>query len=441
MPDVVYEIGYPGPSCVKCVVSGVQHLIAQGFVDQDAIGAAGHSWGGYQTAYLVTQTNIFKAVESGAPVSNMLSAYGGIRYDSGMSRQFQYEQTQSRIGGTPWQYPLRYLENSPIHFADRVQTPVLMLHNDNDGAVPWTQGIEYFVALKRLGKEAYLFNYNGEPHGLRKRQNQKDWARRMQEYFDHQLKGAAPPAWMMEGVAFTDRDREKLPFAQSYIDAHVKPPKKKPEPAAEPVTAEAAEATVNGSGDEPKAEVGAEAAEPAAANGTGSPRGDRGRNGRSRGDRAGGREPVAPKIAEGEAAPDFTVDDESGTRRTLADYRGRKLLLWFYPRADTPGCTAQGCGLRDEFAAFEQHGVAVLGVSVDDAAQNAAFKDKHGFPFPLLCDIDRAMAIAYGAAADKEARFARRIGFLIDGDGKVAKVWSRVDPSTFAADALAALPE
>ena len=216
MPDIVYEEGYPGESCVKCVVGGVQHLIAQGFVDEKAIGAAGHSWGGYQTAFLVTRTNIFRAVESGAPVCNMLSAYGGIRYESGMSRQFQYEMTQSRIGGTPWEYPLRYHENSPIHFVDKVQTPVLILHNDQDGAVPWTQGIELFMGLRRLDKEAYLFNYVGEGHGLRKRQNMKDWSRRMSEFFDHHLKGRGKPEWMDRGVPFHERDREKLATTPSY---------------------------------------------------------------------------------------------------------------------------------------------------------------------------------------------------------------------------------
>jgi dipeptidyl aminopeptidase/acylaminoacyl peptidase len=222
-PDIVYREGYPGESALKCIVPGVQSLIARGFVDEGAIGIAGHSWGGYQTAYLVTKTNLFAAAESGAPVSNMVSAYGGIRWGTGMSRQFQYEQTQSRIGGTPWTYPLRFLENSPIFFADKVETPVLMLHNDQDGAVPWYQGIEYFMALRRLGKEAYLFNYVGEDHGLRKRQNQRDWTRRMQEFFDHHLKGMPAPAWMVEGVRFQDRDKEKIRFAPSYIEATAAP--------------------------------------------------------------------------------------------------------------------------------------------------------------------------------------------------------------------------
>ncbi|MCA9319878.1 MAG: S9 family peptidase, partial [Planctomycetes bacterium] len=212
IPDIVYREGYPGESCLKCLVPGVLELIDRGFVDETAIGAAGHSWGGYQTAYLVTRTNLFAAVESGAPVANMTSAYGGIRWGSGMSRAFQYEKTQSRIGGSLWEYPIRYLENSPIFAADKVETPVLMLHNDKDGAVPWYQGIEYFCALRRLGKEAYMFNYVGEDHGLRRRANMLDWSQRMQQYFDHHLKGAPAPEWMDRGVPYAERSAEKLRF-------------------------------------------------------------------------------------------------------------------------------------------------------------------------------------------------------------------------------------
>lgn len=222
VPDIIYEIGYPGESSEKCVITGVQHLIAQGFVDEKAIGIAGHSWGGYQTAHLVTRSNLFAAAESGAPVSNMFSAYGGIRYSSGMSRQFQYERTQSRIGGSPWQYPQRYWQNSPVFYADRVQTPVLILHNDEDGAVPWTNGIEFFMALRRMDKEAYLFNYNGEAHGLRKRANQMDWTRRMAEFFDHHLRGAPAPKWMREGVPYAEREREKIPHVESLNEAKAK---------------------------------------------------------------------------------------------------------------------------------------------------------------------------------------------------------------------------
>ncbi|HFB99536.1 MAG TPA: S9 family peptidase, partial [Phaeodactylibacter sp.] len=128
-PDVPYRVGYPGESALNAVVPGVTSLIEKGFVDAKNIGLQGHSWGGYQAAYLVTKTNIFKCAESGAPVVNMISAYGGIRWGSGMSRMFQYEHTQSRIGGTLWEYPLRYIENSPIFFVDKIQTPLLILHN------------------------------------------------------------------------------------------------------------------------------------------------------------------------------------------------------------------------------------------------------------------------------------------------------------------------
>jgi dipeptidyl aminopeptidase/acylaminoacyl peptidase len=200
------------------VLPAIQAVVDQGFVDEQAIGIQGHSWGGYQIAYMITQTNRFRAVEAGAPVSNMTSAYSGIRWGTGTPRQFQYERTQSRIGGSLWEYPMRYLENSPVFRADRVQTPLLMLHNDNDGAVPWYQGIEYYLALRRLDKEVYMFTYNGEPHGLRKRANQEDYTRRMQEFFDHFLKGAPAPAWMERGIPYLERDKEKEKYRTTAGD-------------------------------------------------------------------------------------------------------------------------------------------------------------------------------------------------------------------------------
>ncbi|MBS1859442.1 MAG: S9 family peptidase [Acidobacteria bacterium] len=209
-PDIVYTIGYPGQSALKCVLPGIQAVVDKGFVDEKAIGIQGHSWGGYQIAYMITQTNRFRAAAAGAPVANMISAYDGIRWGTGLPRQFQYERTQSRIGGSVWQYPTRFIENSPIFWADRVQTPVMLLHNDGDDAVPWYQGVEYYLALRRLGKEVYLFDYNGEPHGLRKRPNQKDYTIRLQQYFDHYLKGAPEPEWMVKGVPYLDREQTEL---------------------------------------------------------------------------------------------------------------------------------------------------------------------------------------------------------------------------------------
>lgn len=200
-PDIPYKDGYPGESCFNAVMPGVAKLVDMGFVDEDNIGLQGHSWGGYQIAYLVTRTNMFKCAESGAPVVNMFSAYGGIRWGSGLSRMFQYERTQSRIGGTIWDLPLRYLENSPIFFIDKINTPVLILHNDEDGAVPWYQGIEFFGAMRRLGKPAWMLNYNGEPHWPVKLQNRRDFNVRMQQFFDHYLMGSPMPKWMDEGVS------------------------------------------------------------------------------------------------------------------------------------------------------------------------------------------------------------------------------------------------
>ena len=200
VPDIHYRDGYPGESAFDCVVSGVQSVVAQGFIDSERIGVQGHSWGGYQIAYLVTKTDIFAAAEAGAPVVNMTSAYGGIRWQTGLSRMMQYERTQSRIGGTLWERLPLYMENSPLFSAPRVNTPLLMLHNDEDGAVPWYQGIEYFVALRRLQKPVWMLNYNGEAHGLRQYKNQKDWQMRMQQFFDHFLIDAPAPVWLAEGV-------------------------------------------------------------------------------------------------------------------------------------------------------------------------------------------------------------------------------------------------
>lgn len=204
-PDIVYKVGFPGQSALDCVLPAIQAVVNRGFVDEKAIGIQGHSWGGYQIAYMITRTNRFRAAAAGAPVADMISAYDGIRWGPGIPRQFQYERTQSRIGGTVWQYPLRYIENSPIFSADQVNTPLLMIHNDADDAVPWYQGIEYFLALRRLNKEVYMFTYNGEPHNLRRRADQKDYSLRLQQFFNYYLKGAAEPDWMINGIPYLDK--------------------------------------------------------------------------------------------------------------------------------------------------------------------------------------------------------------------------------------------
>lgn len=205
-PDVRYVDGYPGESCYNCVMPGITSLIAKGYINEKAIGAQGHSWGGYQVAYLATRTNLFAAIESGAPVVNMFSAYGGIRWGSGLNRSFQYEHGQSRIGGTPWTSPLQYMENSPLFTMDKVETPILIMHNDNDGHVPWYQGIEYFVALKRLQKPVWMLNYTGEVHWPMRMANRIDFQKRMYQFFQHYLNNQPMPEWMNEGIPAVEQE-------------------------------------------------------------------------------------------------------------------------------------------------------------------------------------------------------------------------------------------
>lgn len=211
VPDITYTTGQPGQDAYDAIVSGVMSLANQyPWVDKAHMALQGQSWGGYQTAHLITRTNLFAAAMAGAPVSNMTSAYGGIRWGSGMSRMFQYEHTQSRIGGTLWERTADYIRNSPVFFAPRVETPLLIMHNDNDGAVPWYQGIEYFVALRRLNKPAWLLVYNGEPHNLRHESwaNRKDLSIRMKQFFDHYLKGAPAPKWMTKGIPAVNKGKD-----------------------------------------------------------------------------------------------------------------------------------------------------------------------------------------------------------------------------------------
>ena len=207
VPDIVYEEGNPGESAFDCVMGAVQELCKLNMVDSTRIGIQGQSWGGYQVAYLITRTDKFKAAMAGAPVSNMTSAYGGIRWGSGLSRMFQYEQTQSRLGADLWEDRDAYIRNSPLFFADKVQTPLLIMHNDADGAVPWYQGIEYFNALRRLRKPVWMLVYNGEAHNIVKRHNRKDLSVRMMQFFDHYLKGYPAPSWMKEGIPALHKGR------------------------------------------------------------------------------------------------------------------------------------------------------------------------------------------------------------------------------------------
>ncbi len=200
VPDIWYVNGKPGQGAFDYIVSGTRAVVKLGFVDSTKIGLQGQSWGGYQIAHLITRTNLYAAAWAGAPVANMTSAYGGIRWGSGLNRQFQYEKSQSRIGATLWERQDLYIENSPLFHLPKVKTPLVIMHNDKDDAVPWYQGIELFTGLRRLGKKVWMLNYNDEVHNLMERKNRKDIQIREQQFFDWLLKGEKPAPWLEKGV-------------------------------------------------------------------------------------------------------------------------------------------------------------------------------------------------------------------------------------------------
>lgn len=200
IPDIRYEIGHPAKSAYNCIMSATDHLIKQYPIDSTRMGLQGQSWGGYQTAQLVTMTKRYAAAMAGAPVSNMISAYGGIRWGSGLNRQFQYESTQSRIGKTIWDAQALYIENSPLFHLPNVTTPLLIMANDRDGAVPWYQGLELYNGMRRLGKPCWMLNYNDDDHNLTKLPYKMDLSIRMRQFFDHYLQGKPAPIWLKDGI-------------------------------------------------------------------------------------------------------------------------------------------------------------------------------------------------------------------------------------------------
>lgn len=205
MPDVHFTIGTPGQSSYDAVVSGTNWLIEQGIAKKGMIGLQGHSWSGYQTTYLVTKTDLFDCAQIGAPITDMVTGYLGIRNGSGLPRYFMYEDTQSRMGATLWDAKEKYKAMSPIINADKIRTPLLIFHNDNDEAVAYEQGRALFLAMRRLQRPAWMVNYKGEGHFVLKTEAQKDWTIRMMQFFDYYLKKTKEPRWMKEGIQLKDR--------------------------------------------------------------------------------------------------------------------------------------------------------------------------------------------------------------------------------------------
>jgi dipeptidyl aminopeptidase/acylaminoacyl peptidase len=209
LPDVHYVAGHPGKSALHSILPAVDAAVRTGYVDPSRVGIAGHSWAAYQINYMITQTHRFRAVEAGAAVDDMISAYGGIRLESGAVREGQYEQGQSRIGAPPWDRPDLYVENSGIFGIKNVTTPYLTVHNDGDTAVPQFQGIEFITAMRRLNKIAYLFSFDGEEHGITKRENAKYWTVHLDEWFDYWLARGARPSWF-DGIDYLQRGERNV---------------------------------------------------------------------------------------------------------------------------------------------------------------------------------------------------------------------------------------
>jgi peroxiredoxin Q/BCP len=151
-------------------------------------------------------------------------------------------------------------------------------------------------------------------------------------------------------------------------------------------------------------------------------------------------------VEEGAPAPDFTLTSDSGEAVTLSSFRGKPVVLYFYPKDDTPGCTTQACGIRDVYADLRERGAVVLGVSPDDEASHVKFKEKYSLPFTLLADPNHKVAEDYGVWKERNTYGKKSMGierstFVIEADGNVAKAMRRVRPETHAADVLAALPQ
>lgn len=205
MPDVHFTIGTPGKSSYDAVVSGTKYLIEQGIAHPGKIGLQGHSWSGFQTSYLVTKTDIFTCANIGAPITDMITGYLSLRNGSGSPRYFMYESWQSRMGKPIWEAKEQYLANSALIEADKIHTPLLIFHNDEDEAVPYEQGRALYLAMRRLQRPAWLLNYKGEGHFVSGREAQIDWTIRMKQFFDYYLMGTDQPRWMKEGIHKSER--------------------------------------------------------------------------------------------------------------------------------------------------------------------------------------------------------------------------------------------
>jgi dipeptidyl aminopeptidase/acylaminoacyl peptidase len=208
-PDIVYRDRRPGQSNVETLRPAVAAALAQApTVDSDRVGLIGHSWGGYQTTYFVTQDDLFASAVAGAPLTNLMSMYLSFYWNSGGTDARIFEISQGRMQVPWWEDWDSYEANSPIHHIENMETPLLMMFGTNDGAVEYNQGVEFYNAARRLGKQMVLLSYDGENHGLAREPNQLDYQNRIMQWFGHYLKGEPAPDWISRGVPYiTQKDR------------------------------------------------------------------------------------------------------------------------------------------------------------------------------------------------------------------------------------------
>lgn len=215
-PDIVYRDRRPGQSNVETLRPAVAAtLAAEPSIDEDAIGLIGHSWGGYQTTFYVTQDDMFASAVAGAPLTNLMSMYLSFYWNSGGTDARIFEISQGRMQVPWWEDYASYEANSPIHHIENMETPLLMMFGTNDGAVEYNQGVEFYNAARRLGKQMVMLSYDGENHGLAREPNQLDYQRRIMQWFAHYLKGEPAPDWIRSGLSYIeqkDRLTKKRPI-------------------------------------------------------------------------------------------------------------------------------------------------------------------------------------------------------------------------------------
>lgn len=208
-PDIVYRPRNPGLSAKASIEAAVRKVLETGMVDPARVGIMGHSWGGYQTTFLSTTSELFAAAVAGAPLTNLVSMYLSIYWNTGGTDARIFEISQGRMEVPPWEDMASYTANSPVHNIETMRTPLLMAFGTEDGAVEFNQGVEFYNAARRAGKDMVLLVYEGENHSLARRPNQLDYHRRIREWFDHYLKGEPAPRWITDGVPWLEQERER----------------------------------------------------------------------------------------------------------------------------------------------------------------------------------------------------------------------------------------